>query len=526
MRERLRQASSAEIQSSPAAVAPASLTMATKPASSSTTLLEVISISKTAWLKIKGRSPVWILGTAALALITLVSTASYLIGAYRARTAVSSPQPTPANELPPLSTSFNPNQNIPVDPDKAIPLTSREFYGRGPETNRLYSFVAQPGLLKFTLNTMGAGVSVDAFNSEKKPLQFDYYDGLTAGSFDRVSEDLAQLKVDREQTILLRITSNLNQINPLQAFRLRIDGPAKLEEMKEPSPLAPIFASRLNPEPLISDTIFGGRGGKTASNYVLTAGPGDLTVQLNIIGSAASVKVAFDRYFDHDSFHLLRQELDQANPERMGDGILYMTFKDSKDSYYHSEVSGGFHEVNDEKVMHVELKKQMKLLMYVGIGNPDLLQAYRVKLSGPIQWAQPPQSAQPTDSNIDNLKSLFVPRDNPKPVTSGIISGSNPEKESYYSFTAGPGTVKVTLNLETTYGHMKIEFFSPDLKPVNFEPPGLELRLGEYKMTKREETMTLTFSREQRVLMRIISTTIGGASLRYRVKLDGAVKFQ
>src|SRR5262245_1702923 len=48
MRERLRQASSAEIQSSPAAVAPASLTMATKLASSSTTLLEVISISKTA----------------------------------------------------------------------------------------------------------------------------------------------------------------------------------------------------------------------------------------------------------------------------------------------------------------------------------------------------------------------------------------------------------------------------------------------------------------------------------------------
>jgi hypothetical protein len=51
-----------------------------------------------------------------------------------------------------------------------------------------------------------------------------------------------------------------------------------------------------------------------------------------------------------------------------------------------------------------------------------------------------------SNSNIDSLKSQFAARDNPRPLTSGALSGKNPEKESYYSFTAGPGTVNVTLS--------------------------------------------------------------------------------
>jgi hypothetical protein len=191
-------------------------------------------------------------------------------------------------------------------------------------------------------------------------------------------------------------------------------------------------------------------------------------------------------------------------------------------------VTGGFGEVIGEKTLHLELKKQRKLLLYVEISNHESLQAYRVKLGGPIQWAQPPQSAMSPDSNsnIDSLKSQFAARDNPRPLTSGALSGKNPEKESYYSFTAGPGTVNVTLSSETTTGGgMKVEFFGPEIKPTNYGPPGLELQPYQYSKVKREETMTLTLSREQTVLMHLTSQNMSGGS-RYRVKLDGAVKFQ
>jgi serine/threonine protein kinase len=519
MRELLRQALSGAVRSSSAVVAPAPIP--TDPISPGPAA--VPSISAAAGLKIKGRPMVWILGAAALALIGLVAMASYLIGGYRARTAQSLAQPltqplTGDGSLPPA------NRNIAGDPDKPIPLTSRVFYGRGPDANRLYSFVAQPGLLKFTVNNVGGSIYVDPYNSEKKQLQFDEYDSLigsTSGS-SKVDQDLAQMKVDREQTILLRITSNLNQINDLQAFRLRIDGPTKLEEEKAPSPLAPLFADRINPAPLTSDTIYGGRGGKKDAYYVLTAGPGDLTVHLNIVGSAASVNVDFEKYIDHDNLRADLASIRSGEPLKFGEGSKYLSFKDD-----YGSVDGGFGEVIGEKTLHLELKKQQKLLMYISISNHDLLQAYRVKLGGPIQWAQPPQSAMSPDSNsnIDSLKSQFAARDNPRPLTSGVISGKNPEKESYYSFTAGPGTVNLTLGLETDSGGMKVEFFGPDIKPVNNEPPGLELQPFQYSKVKREETMTLTLSREQTVLMHLTSLHMSGGS-RYRVKLDGAVKFQ
>jgi hypothetical protein len=207
----------------------------------------------------------------------------------------------------------------------------------------------------------------------------------------------------------------------------------------------------------------------------------------------------------------------------LGGGVKSLLFKDG-----YGSVTGGFGEVNEEKTLQLELKKQRKLLLYVSIGNHDSLQAYRLKLSGPIQWAQPPQSAMSPDSNsnIDSLKSLFAARDNPRPMTSGVISGNNPEKESYYSFTAGPGTINATLGLETSTGEMKVEFFSPDLKPIQYQPQGMNLRISEYgKTVKREETTTLKFSREQAVLMRLTSR-ITSDSARYKVKLDGAVKLR
>jgi hypothetical protein len=72
---------------------------------------------------------------------------------------------------------------------------------------------------------------------------------------------------------------------------------------------------------------------------------------------------------------------------------------------------------------------------------------------------------------------------------------------------------------------MKVEFFGPEIKPTNYGPPGLELQPYQYSKVKREETMTLTLSREQTVLMHLTSQNMSGGS-RYRVKLDGAVKFQ
>jgi serine/threonine protein kinase len=514
LRELLRQALSGAVRSSYAVAAPAPIP--TNPISPD--LAAAPPISTASGMKTKGRPMVWILGAAGLALIGLVATASYLIADYRARAARSSAQTLSVDGSP-----LPANQNIAGDPDKPIPLASREFYGRAPETNRLYSFVAQPGLLKFTLNTVGGNLQVEPLNSEKKAIEFDEHESLNGygSGGSKVNEGLAQMKVAREQTILLRIRA----IRPedLQAFRLRIDGPAKLEEEKSQSPLATLFANRINPSPLTSNTIYGGRGGKKDAYYVLTAGPGDLTVKLNIIGSGSIVGVDFEKYIDHDNLRIENPPFRLGAPMRFGSGSKFLSFKDG-----YGSVTGGFGEVNEEKTLQLELKKQQKLLLYVNTGNPQLLQAYRVTLGGPIQWAQQPQSAMSPDSNIniDSLKSLFAARDNPRPLTSGTISGKDPEKESYFSFTAGPGTVNATLGLETSTGEMKVEFFSPDLKPIQYEPQGMKLRISEYgKTVRRAETTTLRFSREQTVLMRLTSRITGGAA-RYQVKLDGAVKLQ
>jgi serine/threonine protein kinase len=516
LRELLRQALSFAAPAPPAAIAPAPIPTIPVPANSPAVPLT----STAAGPMIKGGPMVWIMGAAALALIVLVATASYVIGSYRSKKVETSSQTLNADGSSLPADPANPNNA--VDPDTPIPLTSREFYGQYANINRIYSFIAQPGLLKFTVNSVGAEVYVEPLNSEKKPIEFDEHESLASitSSGSKVEEGIAQMRVSREQTILLRLKTLRK--DGLKAFRLRIDGPAKLDDQKSSSPLAAIFADRINPATLTSETIYGARGGKSQAYYVLTAGPGELTIQLNVIGGAAMLGVDFEKYIDHDNLRIIRPPFKLGDPVKIElKGLFY------RDGY--GSVSGQYGELNEEKTLHLDLKKQQKLLMYLGIGNPDSLQAYRVKVSGPIQWEQPPQPAISPDGNLDNfdnLKSLFAPRDNPRPITSGMISGKDPEKESYYSFTAGPGKVRVTLGFEATSGELKTEFFSPDIEPVNYRPQGLQIRISEYgKTVRREQTMTLTLRREQKVLMRMTSNILSG-SARYQVKLDGAVKSQ
>jgi hypothetical protein len=112
--------------------------------------------------------------------------------------------------------------------------------------------------------------------------------------------------------------------------------------------------------------------------------------------------------------------------------------------------------------------------------------------------------------------------DNPTPVSGNLISGEGDGKAQtvYYSFTATPGDVKVTVDAKT-------DGYSTPLVVSLLDDDGKEL-LQVYNVAVgagHREVKTRRFVREQKVILKISLREDAQVKLiTYKIKLDGAIQ--
>ena len=119
-------------------------------------------------------------------------------------------------------------------------------------------------------------------------------------------------------------------------------------------------------------------------------------------------------------------------------------------------------------------------------------------------------------------------RDNPTALSSGEISGSlnNHNAESFYSFTAGPG--ELTITVDVTVNHRSDE---TQIGVLNYELLGRDastsLLCCEFAQTGESGTgrdvKSVKLTRRQTVILHTTNGPVGGGT--FRVRLSGANSF-
>lgn len=108
-------------------------------------------------------------------------------------------------------------------------------------------------------------------------------------------------------------------------------------------------------------------------------------------------------------------------------------------------------------------------------------------------------------------------RDNPTPLTSNTIKGNGIGKkvENYYSFTAGPGEVVVTVDLKANAGstNADVEIFDAESKIFYLYPNATT--------TNEHAVKKFTLSSEQALILRLALDSSAGA---YSIKLAGPIQ--
>ncbi len=111
--------------------------------------------------------------------------------------------------------------------------------------------------------------------------------------------------------------------------------------------------------------------------------------------------------------------------------------------------------------------------------------------------------------------------DNPTPLSSSELKGNlgGANKESYYSFVAGPGKVTVTVDIKASEGvaSMTLNFSAAD------SADALVMPLATHRGSKREVD-SFDLDERQTVVMKLAST--GSYKGSYVIRLDGAVNFK
>jgi serine/threonine protein kinase len=391
------------------------------------------------------------------------------------------------------------NTGVVSSAGKTIPLSTREILSRGSEEDRYYSFIAEAGEIKFILDVLGSGstVTVEALDMEKKLMLFNgSKPSFSLASSGEHEQATARLIVDSQQPVTLRLKTTYPK--SLQAFRLRIDGPAKLSDPKTPNtdaaaPLAALFADRDRPLPLATSAVYGGQNSRKETYYTFSAGPGETRLTLNVIGKGVTITVDL---FNDESEHL--------------------RFRSGAQKLVVSSI-----DLNEQASAQLFLDRQQRVLLRIQNNYPQSLQAYRLKFEGPIQFAQ----ADETNSAAgvaEALKPLFSERDNPEPLRSREISGRALGNEKYYTVTAGPGIVRLTLEVEANGSTMGVEIFDSDAKLIRFDDNSAKLSVSSTGK-KEKKSVELSIPREERVLVRL-STSYPDSLKEFRLKLDGAVK--
>jgi serine/threonine protein kinase len=379
-----------------------------------------------------------------------------------------------------------------------VQLSSREIIETGSQEERYYSFMSEAGELKLTLDVLGGGstVEVEAIDEQKALMRFDdYKTKLSLNSIGEHEQEISSLIVGREQAVLLRVKT----INPkeLYAFRLRIDGPAKLKpEVNHgagKTALAKLFANRDRPLPLTSNTIFAGKEEKKETYYAFTAGPGEIKLTLNVIGSGVTVSV-----------------------ELFNDQVKRLQFSNNSPKFIVTSIN-----LNEEGRAQLVLNRKQRLLMRIHNSYPQNIQALRLRIDGPIQVAQPNEDGSAAGTN-DALMRFFNSRDNPEQLRSKEISNRFPETEKYFTFQAGPGTVRMTLEIEGSGPTTSVEFFDSESRQIRFDDNNTRFSVSSIGK-KEKKSAQITLAREEKVLMRV-STNYPESVKNFNLKLDGAVK--
>jgi hypothetical protein len=305
---------------------------------------------------------------------------------------------------------------------------------------------------------------------------------------------VATLPVMREQPVELQVTKGKN----LAAFRLRIVGPAKLKNESAPgagkSALAALFANRDRPLPLVSNAVFAGPGGKRESYYAFTAGPGELKLTLNVIGDGATISA----------------EIFNDEAERVpfaGGGRRFMVSSSQQN--------------NEEESAYLSLDRRQKFLLRIHNVAPEKTQAFRVRIGGPVQLANRNEANSATQT-AEGIKALFAPRDSPEALTSKEITDRAIGRESYFTFAAGPGAVRLNLEVEANGSTLRVELFDSQSKRLRFKDNSTAISLSSdgKRVKKRSE---IALEREENLLMRLSASPPDSLN-KFRLKLDGAVK--
>ena len=112
-------------------------------------------------------------------------------------------------------------------------------------------------------------------------------------------------------------------------------------------------------------------------------------------------------------------------------------------------------------------------------------------------------------------------RDNPMPLGSNGVSGSlNPNKlENFYSFSAGPGELTITVDVQAR--HADIGVLNFELLARNASTPLLccEFAQGDDGGTGRD-VKTIKLTKRQTIILHLTNGPVGGGT--FSVRLSGA----
>lgn len=115
-------------------------------------------------------------------------------------------------------------------------------------------------------------------------------------------------------------------------------------------------------------------------------------------------------------------------------------------------------------------------------------------------------------------------RDHPKPMRSSELKGDlGSGEESFHSFVAGPGEVKITVDVESSDGTAVLEFELLDKNAAN-KIICCEFAQADSAGQSGRTIKSTKLARSQTVVLHLTRTK-GGRGV-YRVRVDGAVSFR
>lgn len=232
------------------------------------------------------------------------------------------------------------------------------------------------------------------------------------------------------------------------------------------------------------------RGNAEDQYYTFTAGPGEVRVKLDLIASGSNVSV-----------ELLDSENNKLNFD--GQGAVF------------SLSSSGHHEQAAARLL---LDRELPLVMKVSNSYPKDVNAYRLRLDGAVKL--PPKSRSETASP---LATLFADRDQPKPlVANPVFGGQGTTRDLYYGFTAGPGEIKLTLNVIASGSATSVELFDSEAERLRFVDNSTTFSVSSSGHNEQGKTR-LVLDRRQPVVMRI-SNSYPKDVRAYRLRFEGPVE--